>query len=183
MFILWLNSLSSALEVTSIVGYLTPTIVGSRECHTYQKSTTANMGLSTKPFLLPLLLSAGSAKSVSEALIKAGQEISSCELVLGNSESCTLWVLLIPVQHSACLSCFYITHFPLIDFLKWQNIFLSHHKELKCVHRLCSEKKTPTKTVECCTCGVLPLTRNQFLRSCLYALYNSKIDLLSAQGC
>lgn len=100
------------------VGYLTPTIVGSRECHTYQKSTAANMGLSTKPFLLPLLLSAGSAKSVSEALIKAGQEISSCELVLGNSELCTLWVLLIPVQHSACLSCFYITHFPLIDFLK-----------------------------------------------------------------
>lgn len=56
MFILWLNSSNSALQVVSVVGYLTSMITGSIECHTCQNSTTANMGLSTKPFFLLLSL-------------------------------------------------------------------------------------------------------------------------------
>lgn len=58
--------------------------MGSGGCHSCQKSTTANMGLSTKPYFTAVVVI--TAKSVSEALITAGQEISFCELMLGNSE-------------------------------------------------------------------------------------------------
>lgn len=81
MFVLRLNGLHNRLEVVSL-GNLTPVVMGRRECHTCHKSTTTNMGLSTRALLLFLLLSACCAEPESEALINTEWEISSCKLML-----------------------------------------------------------------------------------------------------
>lgn len=53
-------------------------------------------GTEHQRFFIAVVVISKRSKSVLEALINAGQEISSGELMLGNSEWCLLWLLCIP---------------------------------------------------------------------------------------